>query len=106
MLLFCESDIVAAVSYQPALAASEAFSYGSALGETKPRVARTCRADLGLPPAASSHRQETAANLVTYNTLGFMAYLERQGRNEFINLASQKDYDGSNVAFGVGWKFS
>ena len=27
------------------------------------------------------------------------AYLERQGRNEYINLASQMGYDGSNLAF-------
>ena len=27
------------------------------------------------------------------------AYLERQGRNEFINLASQVGYDGTNIAF-------
>ena len=26
-------------------------------------------------------------------------YLERQGRNEYINLASQINYDGSNIAF-------
>ena len=27
------------------------------------------------------------------------AYLERQGRNEYINLASQVGYDGANIAF-------
>ena len=27
------------------------------------------------------------------------AYLERQGRNEFINLASQTGFDGTNIAF-------
>ena len=27
------------------------------------------------------------------------AYLERQGRNEYINLASQVGYDGTNIAF-------
>ena len=26
-------------------------------------------------------------------------YLERQGRNEYINLASQINYNGSNIAF-------
>ena len=40
-----------------------------------------------------------SAYLVTSNTLGFEAYLERQGRNEFINLASQIAYDGTNIAF-------
>ena len=57
------------------------------------------RADPGLRPAASSQRQETATNLVTSNTVGFEAYLERQGRNEFINLASQTAFDGTNIAF-------
>ena len=50
-------------------------------------------------PAASSQRQEAAANLVTANSVGFEAYLERQGRNEFMNLASQIAYDGTNMAF-------
>ena len=27
------------------------------------------------------------------------AYLERQGRNEYINLAIQVGYDGANIAF-------
>ena len=40
-----------------------------------------------------------AANLVTANTVSFKAYLKRQGRNEFINLASQIAYDGTNIAF-------
>ena len=31
--------------------------------------------------------------------MGFEAYLEHQGRNGFINLASQIAYDGSNIAF-------
>ena len=43
--------------------------------------------------------QEATANLVATNTVGFEAYLERQGRNEFINLASQIAYDGTNIAF-------
>ena len=33
----------------------------------------------------------------THSTLH--AYLERQGRNEYINLASQVGYDGTNIAF-------
>ena len=96
---FRENGNVAAASCQPALAASKAFNYESALGETKPNIDWTCRADPGLRPAASSQRQEAAANLVTSNTVGFEAYLERQGRNEFINLASQIAYDGTNLAF-------
>ena len=71
----------------------------STLGETKTKTEWTCRADPGLRPAASSQRQEAAANLVTSNTVGFEAYLERQGRNEFINLASQIAYDGTDIAF-------
>ena len=33
------------------------------------------------------------------NTKVFEAYLERQGRNEFINLAAQIGYDGNNIAY-------
>ena len=33
------------------------------------------------------------------NELAFHAYLERQGRNEYINLASQIGYNGNNIAF-------
>ena len=29
----------------------------------------------------------------------FKEYLDRQGRNEYINLASQIGYDGHNIAF-------
>ena len=47
----------------------------------------------------SSQRQETAANLVISSTVSFEAYLERQGLNEFINLASQIAYHGTNTAF-------
>ena len=49
---FCENGNVAAASCQQALAASKAFDYESALGETKPKVKRTCHGDQGL-------RQET-----------------------------------------------
>ena len=96
---FRENGNVAAASCQPALAASKACNYESAFGETKTEIEWTCHADPGLRPAASSQRQEAAANLVTANTVGFEAYLERQGRNEFINLASQIAYDGTNIAF-------
>ena len=77
---FCESGNVAPASCQPAWAASKAFGYGSALGETTPKVKRTYLADPGLDPAASLQRQETAANAVTSNTLGFEAYRKRQER--------------------------
>ena len=80
---FCENGNVATASCQPALAASKAFNYESALGETKPEIERTYRADPGLGPAASSQRRETAVNFVASNTFDFEAYLERQGRNEF-----------------------
>ena len=96
---FCKNGNVAAASCQPASAASKAFNYESALGETKPKIGYTCRVDPGMRPATSSQRQETAANLITSNTVGFEAYLERQRLNEFINLASQIAYDGTNIAF-------
>ena len=66
-----------AASCQPALAASKAFNYESTLGETKSKIEWTCCAEPGLRPAASLQRQEAAANLVTTNTVGFKAYLER-----------------------------
>ena len=50
-------------------------------------------------PAATSQCQETPANLVISSTVGFEAYLERQGKNEFINLASQIAYDDTNIDF-------
>ena len=40
-------------------------------------------------PVASESNPNVALN----------AYLERQGRNEYINLATQVGYDGSNIAF-------
>ena len=96
---FCESGNVAVTSCQPALAASKAFDYESALGETKSKIEWTCRADPGLRPAAFLRHQEAIANFVASNSFGFEAYLERQRRNEFKNLASQIAYDGSNIAF-------
>ena len=66
----------------------------SALGETKPKIKWTCCADPGLHLASSSQHQEATAN-----TVGFEAYLECQEHNEFINLASQIAYDGTNNAF-------
>ena len=95
----CENGNVVAASCQPTLAASKAFNYESAIGETKPKIEWTCRADPGLRPGASSTRQETTANLVTSITVGFEAYLGRQRRNEFINLVSQIACDGTNIAF-------
>ena len=89
---FRENGNITAASCQPALAASKAFNHESALGETKPKIEWTCRADPGFRPAASSQRQEEAANLVPSNIVGFEAYLERQKRNEFINLASRIAY--------------
>ena len=40
-------------------------------------------------PVASESNPNAALN----------AYLERQGRNEYINLATQVGYDGTNIAF-------
>ena len=95
---FREDGIFTAANCQPAVAASKIFNYESALGETKSKLERTCRADPGLHPTASSQRQEIAANFVTSNTVDFEAYLERQGRNGFVNLGSQIAYDGTNIA--------
>ena len=94
---FCENGNVTAASCQPTLAASKACNYESALGETKPKIEWTCRADPGLRSPASSQRQEAAANLISSNTVGFKAYLERQGRNEFRNLVSKIAYNGTNI---------
>ena len=40
-------------------------------------------------PVASESNPNAALN----------AYLVRQGRNEYINLATQVGYDGANIAF-------
>ena len=45
-----------------------------------------------------SHRHRPV-DLVTNSESVLTAYLERQGRNEFINLASQIGFDGGNIAF-------
>ena len=87
---FGKSRNVAVASCQSAWATSKAFGNWSALWKIKPKVGKTCRADLGWSPASSYKRQQTAANSVTSNTSGLEAYLERQGRNKFINFAQQK----------------
>ena len=90
---FRESDDV-----HPVLPVSEVFGYGSALWEPNQK---TCRANPGLLPGISSQRQQTVANPITSNTLGFKAYLERKRLNEFINLnlSLQIAYDGTNITF-------
>ena len=45
-----------------------------------------------------SHRHRPT-DPVTNSESVLTAYLERQGRNEFINLASQIGFDGGNIAF-------
>ena len=45
-----------------------------------------------------SHRHRSI-DPVTNSESVLAAYLERQGRNEFINLASQIGFDGGNIAF-------
>ena len=45
-------------------------------------------------PDTILHSSETELGETTLHT-----YLERQGRNEFINLATQIGYDGKNIAF-------
>jgi len=37
--------------------------------------------------------------VLSNDELIFKTYLDRQGRNEYINLASQIGYSGSNIAF-------
>ena len=64
---FCENGNVTAASCQPTLAASKACNYESALGETKPKIEWTCRADPGLRPPASSQRSYLASCCAFFN---------------------------------------
>ena len=52
-----------------------------------------------LPRIASNTAQLCERPVVSSETSVFKEYLDRQGRNEYINLASQIGYDGHNIAF-------
>ena len=47
-------------------------------------------------PNSHSHKQTSYSRP---NDTNWLTYLDRQGRNEYITLASQISYDGSNIAF-------
>ena len=76
------------------------FGAGSATaGETKPKIPVVSRR-LGPPMVpADGLREHKSVNPVTHGGSVFEAYLERQGRNEYINLAAQIGYDGRNIAY-------
>ena len=65
--------------------------------KTKPKVVLPSQTAFPVSGASLQH-----AKLDTYtadNSKVFEAYFERQGRNEFINLAAQIGYDGNNIAY-------
>ena len=62
-------------------------------GECGVDVARS--KDISKP---NSHFHEQTSNSRP-NDMNWLTYLDRQGRNEYITLASQISYDGSNIAF-------
>ena len=49
--------------------------------------------------AAISPNVDTPVASESNPNAALSAYLERQGRNEYINLATQVEYDGANIAF-------
>ena len=51
-----------------------------------------------LMPAASA-REPTCSGATSNQENVFNTYLERLSRNEYINLATQIGYDGTNIAF-------
>ena len=52
-----------------------------------------------LPRVASNTAQLRERPVVSSEKSVFKEYLDRQGRNEYLNLASQIGYDGHNIAF-------
>ena len=50
-----------------------------------------------LKPNSHSHEQ-TSTVIQDLNDMNWLTYQDRQGRNEYITLASQISYDGSNIA--------
>ena len=52
-----------------------------------------------VPRIASDTAQLCERPVVSSEKSLFKEYLDRQGRNEYINLASQIGYDGHNIAF-------
>ena len=67
--------------------------------QVQPNAKETFResAPIPLTPSGNNVPVFPAQNDVGESTL--KTYLDRQGRNEFINLASQISYDGKNIAF-------
>ena len=52
-----------------------------------------------LPSQTYDRTKQTLSN-INNQDVNWLTYLDRQGRNEYITLASQIAYDGSNIAFG------
>ena len=51
------------------------------------------------PPAPTCASREPSRQNNLNHASVFEVYLERQGRNEYINLATQIAYDGHNIAY-------
>ena len=51
-----------------------------------------------LPSQTHNRTKQTLFN-ISNQDVNLLTYLDRQGRNEYITLASQIAYDGSNIAF-------
>ena len=72
-------------------------SCGTRFEETKPKVVLPSQTAFPVSGASLQHAKLDTNS--ADNTKVFEAYLERQGRNEFINLAAQIGYDGNNIAY-------
>ena len=72
-------------------------SCGTRFEETKPKVVLPSQTAFPVSGASLQHAKLDTNS--ADNTRVFEAYLERQGRNEFINLAAQIGYDGNNIAY-------
>ena len=74
------------------------YDAGSAPAETMREFPGPSRY-MNLPSAADAPREQVKVNPASSNSSVFEAYLERQGRNEYINLATQIAYDGQNISY-------
>ena len=70
---------------------------GTRFEETKPKA--VLPSQTAFPVSGASLQHLKLDTNTADHTKVFEAYLERQGRNDFINLAAQIGYDGNNIAY-------
>ena len=57
-----------------------------------------CKTGAPLPFQTYDRAKQTLFNIYNHD-VNLLSYVDRQGRNKYITLASQIAYDGSNIAF-------